>query len=807
MLGIKNDPIDLIYVASKSNFDNISSIKDFYMLYIKAIYGKRIHKKLFNKYNLYDKDYYFDLLPSNIIKEVDEKSILMMFLVKDSYEELLIDLRVSIDDRINNILRKNKSPYAIKSSLYSLHELKRAHICIVTIRELSESEKKIMDEEISKESSNENTNKDNYEDETSYPLTGLDIILDNLKDTVNNMTNVNENKLVETTEEDNIVLDNAMNYIEENENKEMFFNKQHGTSNRDVYEISEMKNNYYNVLSGVNMDKYIDDTLYKIKNCVAMTLGPYAKTTIVQDRTMHHNITKDGYTVLRSLVFEDDISRTIFEIVLKISKGLVRVVGDGSTSCIVVAYSLYRNLKLLMEQNKITSKDILDIMTDYAKLLEEKILSFAEPISDDMKELEDIATISCNNDDTYGKLIKDIFTQIGRYGFINLEKSRTSETYYEIKNGFELPRGYIANNMVNQADKKSVILYDPKVLMIEGRVEEKDLQALADFLGKFCMEIGGSLVIVASGYSNEAFTFFHMNRLNAIRQNNEDHFKVVAIDTSLADSDNKNRFEDLAINLGAHPIRISDGDELSKYDPDLLLTKCGSCKEFKGDEFNSRFIDGLGNKDLKQLRVDAIKKKLDEITSNESNMLFDTEIYELRKRMALLQNSMATLYIGGNSEQQKDTDRFLLEDAVSACKSALKYGFIFGGNLVIPVILHKEEYFNELVEKIKEKYDYIDENTLINILKCMNSSFIESFYTVLKNFYHDDDEAISEIIEKCLNDNMIYNLKMHRFENLVDTKIINSAKTDIEILNSVISIIGLVATSNQFVGLNLRKTD
>jgi hypothetical protein len=371
--------------------------------------------------------------------------------------------------------------------------------------------------------------------------------------------------------------------------------KEEFKTNHDDMEKVEFPNRH-NQIATEEMEFYVKDTLRILNDSVSMTLGPYAKTTIVEDRNKHHVITKDGYTVLRSLCFEDDISRTIFEIVLKVSKRLVRTSGDGSSSSIVIAYHLYENILPLIKNNIITSKDILDILSDLAKNLEDEIKKRAKPISEDMHELQDIAAISCNNDQEKGRLIMDIFKEIGRYGFINLETSMSEKTYYELKNGYEIPRGYISDLMVNQADKKTVILEEPKVLMIDGMVTEKDLDALANFLGVYSAQIGGSVVIIASGYSNEAHTFFHMNRLNAIRNNNDKLFSVVAIDIATKDSDNRNKFEDLAINLGCKPIRLVTGDSLTEYNDNaqLLLTKCGSCKKFKGDEFNSKFIEGNG---------------------------------------------------------------------------------------------------------------------------------------------------------------------------------------------------------------------
>jgi len=566
--------------------------------------------------------------------------------------------------------------------------------------------------------------------------------------------------------------------------------------------------NRNNITKTDSMIERVRETMQCLSDSVSMTLGPYAKTTIVEDRMKNHSITKDGYTVLRSIFFENDLSRTIFEIVLKISKTLVRKVGDGSTSSIVIANNLYNNIIPMINRNQITSKDLLDIMNDISVILEENILKEAKPISEDMHELSYIASVSCNNDNNFGELIKEIFTKIGRYGFINLEKSLTEKTYYELKNGFEIPRGYISTLMANQPDNVSVQLEEPLVLMIDGIIEEKDLEPLSQLLG-YVVQNGKSFVIVSSGYSNEATTFFHANRLNAKRKQNDAFFSVVAIDIATKDSDSKNKFDDLAINLGCSPIRKTLGDSLSNYDQELLLKACGSCKRFKGNEFNSKFIDGNGNKEEKANRVNEILKELEKTSKNETTVLYDTKIYELRKRMALLQNSMATLYIGGASEQEKDTDKYLLEDAVSACKSALKYGYVLGGNLIIPIIINHNH--DDIVSKLEDKYSYIKNTKTVisDIVDIIDNSFKDSFRKVLENYYGTNSmetlKEVESIINTCIETNNMYNLKLHVYEDKNDIRIINSCQTDIEIMKAAISIIGLVATSNQFIGLNLNE--
>lgn len=561
-----------------------------------------------------------------------------------------------------------------------------------------------------------------------------------------------------------------------------------------------------NVIDEKQTQERIDETLDFLTNTVSKSLGFYGKTGIIQDRFMKHTITKDGYTLLKSIQFDDDLERTILEIVKKISKTLVRKVGDGSTSSIIVANFLYKELFYIMKENSIAAKDILRYLNIIVEYLESELKKQSLSIDNNMNRLVDIASISCNNDEINGSLVAEIFRKIGRYGFINLEKSATNATYYTCDRGYEIHRGYINQLMVNQSDKETVILENPLVLMCDGVINSNDMSVLADFLGEICYQMGQSLVIIANGFDNDIANFFHINLLNA--RKGQVNFNFLAIDIAYNSQDTRNKFDDLAINLGCKPIKKTEGQEFNNIQTEWL----GTCEKVKGTEYTTSFINGKGDELEIKERIENLEKELDKKDKNETIQEYDEEIYEIRKRIALLQNSMANLYVGGNSEQEKETDIFLLEDAISACKSALKNGYTIGGTLTIPFFIN-DNFSDDYIKNLKDidelsnhplfsKFSFTNLNIILTLLNSISNAFKETYKLVLTNKFINNETKVENVLDLCIKNNQIYNLTNDKFEDLKNTKVINSIETDIEILKSAVSIIGLLATSNQFIGIN-----
>jgi len=568
-------------------------------------------------------------------------------------------------------------------------------------------------------------------------------------------------------------------------------------------ENEELTSNIENEESTQNL---IRKTLQNLSDVLSKSLGPYGSTSILQSSSPVDNsqavITKDGYTIVNKVHYTNMSSNIILDFIKKISKNLVSEVGDGSTSAIIIANTIYKFINNIQNSYNISSKDLIDILEIIFNILQGYVKKISRPITEDnLNIIEDIANISLNNDIAGGKLIYELYQKIGLDGFITLKLSNTDSDYYSIQKGMKLDRGFIDSMFATSQDKEKAVFKKPKVFVTNDVLTEQDFDLLMD-LSKIALESNIPLIIVSKGFDEEVRNFFLINKSRA-----KEKFNILPIAIALRNNLDYEKLDDLIVYLGGKLFdkrNSNQGVYESEKDFEELKTMLGSCEEFNCTATETKFISGLGKKADVIKRIDKITQKLIkyEKHTEENN---DTKIYDCKKRIANLQCSVAVLYIGGATLTEKFTRKYLFEDAVLACKSAIEYGYITGGNLEIPRII--DQNFQDIVDLLLEK-DYIlpsinkkDKNEFYtNILLNIQIAFSESFKKVLDNKKINSEESdVADIISKCIKENLIYNLKTDKYETIEDTTIINSANTDIAITKATFSIVSLLATSNQLI--------
>lgn len=597
-------------------------------------------------------------------------------------------------------------------------------------------------------------------------------------------------------------------------------------SNKEICEENGLK---YEIMSNIVDEQaaitYIRSTMQIIAKTLASTLGPEGSTTILQDREGAHLITKDGLDVVSRLTFSNQIAQTVLDVVRSISREQVGTVGDGSTSTIIVANALYQ--ELTSEENnelfkKISPKTILDILNDISDYLEEELKLKAAPLSEDFKELEKIAGIAMNNDIDGGKMIAEIYQNVGKNGFIHLDKfERYEKDFIDYKKGITWKRGYIDTfyGEMEPYEAGKVIHKEPMVFITDGSITYEDCENyFKDIIPHVCNVLNKELVIIANYITDEARNFFKTAR-NYHKINPRQSEKVFTIvDIEQSTDTGKNLLKDIALVCGCDIfkkdemaiseilIRLQDGytkdDKYKFFGKVLSATINKSSTDFICDEdMLSKERLEEKNKKVRELEEEIAELELKVVLTNDERH----RLFESRLRISDLLNKSAILHIGGKSKQERDTRQRLIEDAILASKSAIDHGYIIGGNLAIPVILDNP---NKLINRLIEKFKYLSLSkrfyqTFISIIK---KSFLESYTNVLNNSYLSDDE-ISGIIKHCVSKKSIYNLKTKKMETLSNTNIINSTDTDIQIMKSTISLIGLLATSNQFITVTPQALD
>jgi len=417
-------------------------------------------------------------------------------------------------------------------------------------------------------------------------------------------------------------------------------NKPINTSN--IVDVTFLKSN---VIDHNETTREIKDTLNAISSTLANSLGPYGSTTIIEDLNNDHFMSKDGYTILKNMQYYNNIPRTVLEIVKKISKTLVRTVGDGSTSSVIIASALFECINNIVNNTKmaLAPHDVITILSVLSDILEDEIRTSSNKIDDEKfsESIYKIATISTNNDEECGKLFADIFNEIGRYGFINIENSPNEKDFYKKINGIEINRGWVNQRMANQDDKISVNYEKPLILMSNDTLGDDEMEFVASILETSCIRNNTPLVIIAPMYSSSFLTFFDANL-----QKNK-HLPVLAIDIDYTTVHGKERFHDLELALGCTCYDKYSGDMTAK---DLHISMLGSCDRIVGNDMHTMFIDGKGltiNKEKIDLLIENLHNRINEISkSDDTNK--EKEVFNLKKRIATLTNSMITLYVGGN---------------------------------------------------------------------------------------------------------------------------------------------------------------
>ena len=583
-------------------------------------------------------------------------------------------------------------------------------------------------------------------------------------------------------------------------------------TNIQICEENNLKHTFLlNVVEETTTKNKIRATMELIAKILCGTLGPYGSTTITQDRQGRHLPTKDGHDLMVRVNISDEVARTIIEILRNITSAQASSVGDGTTSAIIVASSLYRaitdneNKKLF---DRVAPKDVVDMLNYLENILYDYIKKEAKPISEDMKEIDMVASISTNNDKETGKLVGDLYKKIGRYGFVTtdvvdpIEKDKV-----EFVEGISWKRGYIEDCFTVGTKSKKITHESPYIFMTDKYFTQDDLPLLADVIGE-CARNDREVVIICNGADEDARTFFKKNRTKHLASNTPElKFTVVDIDNVTATG--KSTLRDLAVLTGgiiyspltnpqhSHPYFALHKDEFyGKAERAIISPKESQfiCDpELLTDE----------EKNAKDRLLAELLDELNEMEMNKEKTIEDAQrYYELKLEHNTLLGNAAVFHVGGKTLTERMSRERLIDDATKACRSALENGVIYGGNLVIPkIITTNKEY---LRDKLNERFGYLVDRDLTffeDFLNIIKDAFLESYKHVLENANITEEKTL-EIANKCIEESKFYNLKIREFEDMQSTEVINSADTDIQIMQTCFSIIGILATSNQFITLN-----
>jgi chaperonin GroEL len=398
----------------------------------------------------------------------------------------------------------------------------------------------------------------------------------------------------------------------------------------------------------------------KLANAVKVTLGPKGREVIIEKKWGVPVVTKDGVTVAKEIELKDQFENIGAQLVKEVASKTADVAGDGTTTATVLAQAIFsEGLKAIASgANPMDLKRGID---EAVSIVIEEVKKVSIPVTSN-KEIEQVATISANNDPVIGKLLAEAMEKVGKDGVITVEESKSSETTLETVQGMQFDRGYLSPYFITDADKMQAVLENPYILIFEKKISNiKELLPVLENV----VRLGRPLVIIAEDVEAEALATLVVNTLKGV-------IRTVAVKAPGFGQRRKDYLEDIAILTGGQAITEDLGIKLESVSIDML----GQAEKVIVDKENTTIIGGKGDKKKVEARIEQIKKQIKETTSD-----YDRE--KLQERLAKLSGGVAIIRVGAATESELKEKKARVEDAVHATKAAAEEGIVAGGGTAL----------------------------------------------------------------------------------------------------------------------------
>ena len=497
----------------------------------------------------------------------------------------------------------------------------------------------------------------------------------------------------------------------------------------------------------------------KLANAVKVTLGPKGRNVVIEKKFGAPQITKDGVTVAKEVELEDHFENTGAQLVKSVASKTGDDAGDGTTTATILTQAIVNEgLKnVTAGANPMDLKRGIDkavnVVVDY-------IRESAEQVDDNYDKIEQVATVSANNDAEIGKLLADAMRKVSKDGVITIEESKSRETSIGIVEGMQFDRGYLSGYFVTDTDKMEAVMENPYIL-----IYDKKISNLKDFLPILqpAAESGRPLLVIAEDVDSEALTTLVVNRLRG-------GLKICAVKAPGFGDRRKAMLEDIAILTGGLVISEEKGLKLEQ----ATLEMMGTCDKVVVSKDNTTIVNGAGEKQNIADRVAQIKNEIANTTSS-----YDKE--KLQERLAKLSGGVAVLYVGANSEVEMKEKKDRVDDALCATRAALEEGVVAGGSTT----------YIRALDKLKGlKGDNADEQTGINIVE---RAIEEPLRQIVINAGGEGAVVVQKVREG--KGDYGYNARTDAYEDMSKAGIIDPAKVARVALENAASIAGMFLTT------------
>ena len=497
----------------------------------------------------------------------------------------------------------------------------------------------------------------------------------------------------------------------------------------------------------------------QLANAVKVTLGPKGRNVVIGKKFGAPQITKDGVTVAKEVELEDNFENAGAQLVKSVASKTGDDAGDGTTTATILTQAIVNEgLK-----NVTAGANPMDLKRGIDKAVAkvvEHIKDSAEVVGDNYDKIEQVATVSANNDPEIGKLLADAMRKVSKDGVITIEESKTRETSIGVVEGMQFDRGYLSGYFVTDTDKMECVMDNPYILLYD-----KKFSNVKDFLPILqpAAESGRPLLVIAEDVDSEALTTLVVNRLRA-------GLKICAVKAPGFGDRRKAMLEDIATLTGGVVISEEKGLSLEKATLEML----GTAKKITVSKDNTTIVDGAGSKDAIKERVAQIKNEIAASTSS-----YDKE--KLQERLAKLSGGVAVLYVGANSEVEMKEKKDRVDDALCATRAAMEEGVVVGGGTTY---IRAQESLKDL------KGENQDEQTGINIV-CR--AIEEPLRQIIANAGGEGAVVVDNVRQG--KGDYGYNARKGTYEDLRAAGVIDPAKVSRVALENAASIAGMFLTT------------
>jgi len=496
-----------------------------------------------------------------------------------------------------------------------------------------------------------------------------------------------------------------------------------------------------------------------LANAVKVTLGPKGRNVIIEKKFGAPHITKDGVTVAKEVELADAYQNTGAQLVKEVASKTGDDAGDGTTTATVLAQAIVaEGLK-----NVTAGASPMDIKRGIDKAVAkvvESIKSQAEMVGDNYDKIEQVGTVSANNDPVIGKLIADAMRKVSKDGVITIEEAKGTDTTIGVVEGMQFDRGYLSAYFVTNTEKMECEMEKPYIL-----IYDKKISNLKDFLPILepAVQTGRPLLVIAEDVDSEALTTLVVNRLRS-------QLKICAVKAPGFGDRRKEMLEDIAVLTGGVVISEEKGLKLEQATIEML----GTADKVTVSKDNTTIVNGAGAKENIKERCEQIKAQ---IASTKSD--YDKE--KLQERLAKLSGGVAVLYVGAASEVEMKEKKDRVDDALRATRAAIEEGIVAGGGVA---------YIRALEALEGLKGDNADETTGIDIIK---RAIEEPLRQIVANAGKEGAVVVQKVREGKAD--FGYNARIDVYENLHAAGVVDPAKVTRVALENAASIAGMFLTT------------